>query len=187
MKNKSKRYSILLVGLALLLVASVVGCGGANEEIYDYLSEMREWQDKWKEKWLTEWEELDDLVDELEAIETPRDPIPITFDGRTVEYWTFSDHDEYIFTHRQWLALRRHMETMQEVENKRFEAMGWEQRPVCPTTYYDWKACEGLLSREYEEACLIEHRATEHLGYVRGRLLFWFVVYLPDRHEENAQ
>lgn len=55
MPNKSKWYLILVIGLVLLLATSVVGCGSIiDEEAIEYLSEMREWQDKWGEKWIRE-------------------------------------------------------------------------------------------------------------------------------------
>jgi len=146
---------------------------------------MQEWQDKWNEKWSWELEELDDLVDELRAIESPRHPIPLEFsDVGTIDYWTFSDHNEYIFAHRDWLTASWHMETMQELEERRFIAKGSDEIPFCCSSVEEWAYYKNLgVSLEYEQACWIEYRATEHLGYVEGRLLGYFVLYLPKRSE----
>ena len=170
-----KWRSILLLVIVFSLAILVMGCGGIDKETYDYLSEMQEWQNKWDEKWPEEWEELNVLVDELEAIETPEEPIPLTFDGQTLDYWTFYDHDEYIFAHRYWLAIRAHMERMQELEEERYIAVGSDEIPSC------WVALGyGECSPEYKDACWLTDQATEHLGYVEGRMVWWFVTYLSD-------
>lgn len=179
MRGKIKWYSILLVGLSLLLVSSVVACG-VDKETYEYLSKMQQWHDKWHEKWLGELEELDDLVDELEAIETPRDPIPLTFDGQTVDYWTFNDHLEYVFALRSWIFVRGHMNRMQELEERRYIAMGWDEIPSCSVAFE-----YGEGSPEYKDACWLEKQATEHLGAFHYRLHLLFVLYLPERSEEQ--
>jgi len=181
MKNTLKLRSILLLGLVLLLFIPLVGCSKSkiDDEAYNYLSEMREWQDKWNEKWFGELEELDDLLDEPRAIEPPRHPIPLEFsDVGIIDYWTSTDHKEYIFAHRDWLAARHHMETMQELEERRFIAKGSDEIPVCLdplSSEAEWAHYKNLgVSLEYEGACWIEYRATERLGFVEGRLHWYF-------------
>lgn len=183
MKGKIKWHSILLVGLSLLLVSSVVACG-VDKETYEYLSKMQQWREKWHDKWLGEWEEvagqLDDLVDELEAIETPRDPIPFAFEEGTVDYWTFNDHLEYVFALRSWIFVRGHLHRMQELEEKRYAARGSDEIPSCRVAFE-----YGEGSDEYKDACWLEKQATEHLGVFRYRLQLLFVLYLPERSEEQ--
>jgi hypothetical protein len=175
MSQVVKQRSILLLGLVVLLASSVVACGGISSENYSYLAKMQEWQDKWNEKWLGgNLDELDDLVGELEAI-VGRDPIPLEFDGQTIDYWTFSDHSEYIFAHRQWIFIQGHMNRMQELEEERYRAIGSDEVPSCSV------ALEyGEGSAEYKDACWLVDQATERLGFVEARLLYWFVVYLPE-------
>ena len=183
MKNTLKWRSILLLGLVLLLFIPLVSCNRADDEIYNYLSEMQEWQDKWNEKWSWELEELDDLVDELRAIESPRHPIPLEFSGvGTIDYWTFSDHNEYIFAHRDWLTASWHMETMQELEERRFIAKGSDEIPYISFEESGYNKHPDV-NPEYEQAYFLEYRATERLGFVRGKLLGYFVMYLPERSE----
>jgi hypothetical protein len=181
MSQVLKQSSILLLGLVFLLAGSFAGCGGINSEAYSYLSEMQKWQDKWNEKWSGgNLDELDDLVDELETIEVPRDPIPLTFDGQTLDYWTFDSHEQYIFAHRNWISIQAHMNRMQELEEERYRDMGSDEIPSCSV------AMEyGEGSPEYKDTCWLVEQARGHLGYVEGRLLYWLVLYLPEQYEEK--
>jgi hypothetical protein len=178
MGNKRKWYSILLVGLVLLLTTPFVGCGSVDEEAIEYLGKMRDWQDKWKETRIGgDLDELDGLVDELEAIEMLRDPIPLTLYGHTGDYWTFSDHEEYLRACRLWLAVKAHMNRMQELEEARYRAMGSDEIPSC-----DVAMEYGEGSPEYKDACLLLDQANRNLSWMEAILSIFFAVYLPERN-----
>ena len=184
MWNKRKWHSILLIGLALLLASSLISCDSSDidSEEYDYLSQMQIWQEKWNDTWLESLEDCTQLLDELTVIKPPQGMvIPLKFDGRIVYTLTAIDHDEYLSAHRDYILASRHMETMQKLEEERLEGRGLEDAcPICPTSYYDWKACEGLLSPEYEQACWIEYKSVERLGRTHGRWLWYFIRYFPE-------
>ena len=157
---------ILLLGI---LLASGLAC--VSDTRHDDLVALKAWHDKW-----------DETVSQCCITEGVRVGSPdneATFNEllaelKDIDPYGIPEYDDYLTAHQLFVVAVRHMYTMQQNEEERYSALGYDdyyKTPCCP-----WReiACSQQPdSTEYEQACTVERLARENLIRIRIEWELW--------------
>ena len=124
MQNDKRQwiFSVLTFLILLFPITMVFACGDVNKinnEQLSYVQKMQAWSEKWHMNRVSalvreDYELLDELVMELKFIDRPSGVIPLEIEGKTLETFTFFDHDELISLHEIYVSAEQHKATIRE-------------------------------------------------------------------------